>query len=143
MGWGVQLGFHGGETTWSLGTPHLPSYHLSPSPKQLVEGMGFAWGRRGWNVIWRIWILSVFPTQVPEGRRGGRGRGRQAMEVPHPQTRQSPTLLGLLLGPGQGESKCVAVDLFSIFLFVLYGDAFLVFYTIRKDKVLEILMSFV
>lgn len=100
-------------------------------------------GRRGWNVIWRIWILSVFPTKVPEGRRGGRGRGRQAVEVPHPQTRQSPTLLGLLLGPGQGESKCVAVDLFSIFLFVLYGDAFLVFYTIRKDKVLEILTSFV
>lgn len=80
---------------------------------------------------------SVFPIQVPEGGRG------QAMEVPHPRTRQSPTLLGFLLGPGQGESKCVAVDLFSIFLFVLYGDAFLVFYTIRKDKVLDILMSFV
>lgn len=66
-----------------------------------------------------------------KSQKGGRGQGT---EVPHPQTRQSPTLLGLLLGPGQGESKCVAVDLFSIFLFVLYGDAFLVFYTIRKTK---------
>lgn len=83
------------------------------------------------------------PHSSPRGRGRGRRGGGQAMEVPHPQTRQSPTLLGLLLGPGQGESKCVAVDLFSIFLFVLYGDAFLVFYTIRKDKVLEILMSFV
>lgn len=73
---------------------------------------------------------------------GGRVKGGHHGGVP-PQTRQSPTLLGLLLGPGQGESKCVAVDLFSIFLFVLYGDAFLVFYTIRTDKVLEILMSFV
>lgn len=69
--------------------------------------------------------------------------GGQATEVPHPRARQSPTLLGLLLRPAQGGSKCVAVNLFSIFLFVLYGDAFLVFYTIRKDKVLEILMSFV
>lgn len=53
---------------------------------------------------------------------------------PAPGTRQSPTLLGPLLGPGQGASKCVTVDLFSIFLFVLYGDAFLVFYTIRRQS---------
>lgn len=72
-----------------------------------------------------------------------RGRGGQAPEVPHPQARQSPTLLRLPLRAAQGGSTCVAVNLFSIFLFVLYGDAFLVFYTIRKDKVLEILMSFV
>ena len=104
--------------------------------------MGFVGGEGGWSVMWRIWILSVFPIQVPEGRGEGEG-GETGPEVPHPQTRQSPTLLGLILGPGEGESKCVTVDLFSIFLFVLYGDAFLVFYTIRKDKVLEILMSFV
>lgn len=107
--------------------------HLSPPSNPLVEGMGFVLGEGRWNVIWRIWILSVFPIQVPEGGRG------QGTEVPHPQTRQSPTLLGLLLGPGQGESKCVAVDLFSILLFVLYGDAFLVFYTIRKTKSLRFL----
>ncbi|KAF6074878.1 hypothetical protein HJG60_009301 [Phyllostomus discolor] len=114
-----------------------PLCRLCPPPEQLIQEMGFVLGEGCWNVTWGIWILSVFPIQVPEGGRG------QAMEVPHPHTRQSPTLLGFLLGPGQGESKCVAVDLFSIFLFVLYGDAFLVFYTIRKEKVLDILMSFV
>ena len=51
-------------------------------------------------------------------REGGEaeGGGDRPWRCPTPKTRQSPTLLGLLLGPGQGESKCVAVDLFSIFL---------------------------
>lgn len=113
--------------------PHLPSHHLSPSPKQLVEGMGFVWGRRGWNVIWRIWILSVFPTQVP-GRREAEGGGDRPWRCAPPPNPTITHTLGLLLGPGQGESKCVAADLFSIFLSVLYGDAFVVFYTQEKTK---------
>lgn len=98
------------------------------------RGAGMLFGESGFS------LSSPFKSQREER---GEGVGDRPWRGPIPQARQSPTLLGLLLGPGQGESKCVAVDLFSILLFVLYGDAFLVFYTIRKDKVLEILMSFV
>lgn len=124
--------------------PHLPSHHLSPSPKQLVEGMGFVWGEEGLECYMENLDSLCLPHSSSRGKAGRqREGGDRPWRCPTPKTRQSPTLLGLLLGPGQGESKCVAADLFSIFLSVLYGDAFLVFYTIRKDKVLEILMSFV
>lgn len=72
-----------------------------------------------------------------------RGRGDRPQRCPTPKPDNHPHSCGSPLRAAQGGSTCVAVNLFSIFLFVLYGDAFLVFYTIRKDKVLEILTSFV
>lgn len=71
------MGFCGGEETWSLGTPVLSSatfvHPLSDGGRR-----GICVGPGGWNVLWRIWILFVFPIQAPEGR----GRGRGGMEVP-------------------------------------------------------------
>lgn len=83
--------------------------------------------------------FSGFPVHIGRGRITG-GTGQGGAPPPNPTITHTP---GLLLGPGQATPKCVAVDSFSIFPFVLYGDAFLVFYTIRTGKVLEILMSFV
>lgn len=77
------------------------------------------------------------PCSSPRGRGG---TGHRGAPPPSPTITRTPAAP---LRAAQGGSTCVAVNLFSIFLFVLYGDAFLVFYTIRKDKVLEILMSFV
>lgn len=126
----MNLGFHGREEICSLGTPILPSAPLPLPPPPMVEGVGFVWGQ-GAGMFYGesgFSLSSPFRSQ----REGGRGRG--GMEVPplrNPTITHTP---GAAPGPGQGESKCVAVDLFSLFLFVLYGDAFLVFYTMRKQS---------
>lgn len=91
----------GGDTEpGNSSSPPLPPNAL----EQLVEGLGFVWGRK-LDIPWRVWILFLIHIPVERERVEKReeGRGRQAMEVTHSQTRQSPTLLGLLQGPGAGR----------------------------------------
>lgn len=96
-----------------------------PSPEQLV-GVDFVLGAGGLECSVENLDSLCLPIQVPEG--GGTGhRGAPPPDLTITHTPGAPP------GSWAGQSKRVAVDLFSVFLFVLSGDAFLVFYTIRQS----------